>query len=238
MPGMKAKDIMVWNVVAVKPDDSIYTAIRMMLAKGISGLPVVDGEGRPVGVVTEGDFLRRIESETTLRRPRWLEFLTSPGILASEYVKGASKSVGEVMTAGVESVGEDAPLSDIVDIMERRGIKRVPVVRDGRLVGIVTRMDLLRALVRRAAETRTKPGSDETIRAAILGRLEKEPWVPASSIEVAVKNGIARISGVITDERERDALRVAVKNTAGVVSVEDAITFIDPISGVVFPPAG
>jgi CBS domain-containing protein len=235
---MKAKDIMVRNVVSVKPDDSIYTAIRLMLSKGISGLPVVDAQGTPIGVVTEGDFLRRIESETCLRRPRWLEFLTSPGLLASEYVKSAGRRVDEVMTPDVEAVEEETPLGDIVDIMERRRIKRVPVVRGDRLVGIVSRHNLLRALVHGAAQARSEAGDDETIRQTILKRLKEQPWTPASSIDVEVKNGVARISGVITDERERDAMRVAVKNTPGVVSVEDAITFIEPISGVVFPPPG
>jgi CBS domain-containing protein len=235
---MKAKDIMVRNVVSVKPDDSIYTAIRLMLAKGISGLPVVDAEGKPIGVVTEGDFLRRIESETCLRRPRWLEFLTSPGVLASEYVKSASRRVDEVMTPNVEAVTEDTPVADIVDLMEKRRIKRVPVVRDGRIVGIVSRNNLLRALVHGAAETRNEGGDDETIRQSVLQRLKGQPWTPASSIEVEVKNGIARISGVITDERERDAMRVCVRNTPGVIAVEDAITFIEPLSGVVFPPPG
>lgn len=235
---MKARDIMVRNVVSVKPDDSIYTAIRLMLAKGISGLPVVDANGKPVGVVTEGDFLRRIESNTLLRRPRWLEFLTSPGLLASEYVKSASKRVDEVMTAEVEAVSEDAPLADIVETMERRRIKRVPVVENGRLVGMVTRTNLLRALVRGAAETRAAPGDDAAIREAILAQLKGKAWVPVSSIEIEVKNGVARVSGVITDERERDAIRVAVKNTPGVVAVEDAITFIEPMSGVVIAPSG
>src|SRR5215475_6221193 len=136
---MKAKDVMTSPVISVGPDDSVSQAARIMLQRHISGLPVIDQEGRLVGIVTEGDFLRRVETGTQRQRPRWLQFLTGPGRLADEYVRSTSRRVEDVMTQPVHAIDEDMPLSDIVELMERRRVKRLPVLRDRKLVGIVSR---------------------------------------------------------------------------------------------------
>ena len=132
---MKAKDVMTANVISITPEASVLDALRLTLQHQISGLPVVDRNGGLVGIVTEGDFLRRTETGTERKRPRWLEFLVGPGTLARDYVRSHARRVNEVMTCDVETVTEEAQLGDIVNLMEKRRIKRVPVLRDDRLVG-------------------------------------------------------------------------------------------------------
>lgn len=178
---MQAKDLMVEgpNVVAIDIGDSIYTAIRLMLKKGISGLPVVEigplDTRKLVGIVTEGDLLRRRETKTLRRRPRWLEFLLGPGQLADEYVRASSRKIVDVMTSPAVSVTEETSVEDIVQIMEQHHIKRVPVVRGDTLVGIITRANLLRALVREAGKMAALPASDQAIKQRLLAELKSTP---------------------------------------------------------------
>jgi CBS domain-containing protein len=236
---MKASDIMVEgpNIVTIGPDDSIFTAIRLMLKKSISGLPVVEtGAGltpRIVGIVTEGDFLRRSETQTLRRRPRWLEFLVGPGKLAEEYAHTSGRKVREVMTAPVISVSEDAPLADVVQLMEQRRIRRVPVIRGYALVGIITRANILRALVREAGKPLPLPADDAAIKDRIFEELDKQPWGASPMIDVEVKDGVVSLSGAIVDERHRAAIVVAAENVPGVRMVEDHIAFVEPLSGTV-----
>jgi CBS domain-containing protein len=233
---MKALDVMTQPVISVAPSDSILDAAGLMLQHRISGLPVIDAQGNLVGVVTEGDFLRRAETGTQRRRPRWIEFLLGPGRLASEYVHTSGRKVDEVMTTDVHTVSEDAPLEDVVRLMERRAIKRVPVTRGGNVVGIVTRQNLLRALVG-AAETSTGPAAtDEAIRARLVAELAKAPWAPLGAIDIAVRDGVVTLSGVLTDDRQRQALKVAAENISGVKEVEDQLAWLVPGSGMAGEP--
>ncbi len=149
---MKAKDVMTRKVISVAPDASILEALRLMLQNKISGLPVVARGRQLVGIVTEGDFLRRAETGTERKRPHWLEFIISPGRLAHDYVHSHGRRVEEVMTFGVETVSEEAELDDIVRLMEKHRIKRIPVMRGDDLVGIISRANLLHALASVARE--------------------------------------------------------------------------------------
>jgi len=234
---MKAKDIMTTEVITVAPSDTIEHAMRLMLQKRISGLPVVDSAGQLVGMVTEGDFLRRTELGTERKRPRWLQFCIGPGKLATEYVHEAGRTIDEVMTQDVVSAGEDAALQDIVAMMERHRIKRVPIVRAGKLVGIVTRVNLLHALATVAHEIAPSPANDAAIRERIVSELKKQSWAPLAMIDVIVRNGVATISGVVTDERQRQALRVLCENVAGVKKIEDHLVWVEPMSGMVIEGA-
>jgi CBS domain-containing protein len=139
---MKAAEVMTLRVATIRPGETVREAARTMLRFGISGLPVVDTAGRLVGIVTEGDFLRRSEIGTERRHPRWLEFLLGPGRLANEYVHSHGRKVEEVMTPNVVTVSPDTQLQEVVRIMERRHIKRVPVVSDGKIVGIISPPEL------------------------------------------------------------------------------------------------
>jgi len=231
---MKAKEVMTSPVVTVESDATILQAVRIMLQRRVSGLPVVDKNGGLVGIVTEGDFLRRAETGTTRRRPRWLEFLIGPGRLADEYTRSHGRKVDDVMTRDPISVAEDTPLEDIVKLMEKRQIKRLPVVRGQELVGIVSRANLLHALAGVVREVKPTVQSDEAIRTLLLAELAKQSWAPVALIDPIVRNGVVELWGSLTDERERPALVVAAENVPGVKAVHDHLVWVDSTSGMVF----
>jgi CBS-domain-containing membrane protein len=224
------------NVVSVKPEMTVLQAARLMLQHHISGLPVIDADGHLVGVVSEGDFLRRRETATERRRSRWLEFLMGPGKIASEYTHSHGSKVTEVMTPDVKTVSEDTALEDIVELMERHRIKRVPVLRGAKVVGIVTRSNLMHAMVGMARKAPKTAQSDATIRTHLLAEMEKEQWAPIAMINVVVHEGVVELWGTIVDERQREALTVAAENTPGVKAVKDHLVWIEPTSGMVIEP--
>jgi CBS domain-containing protein len=232
---MQVRDVMTRNVISVKADESILSAARLMLQNRISGLAVLDASGALVGVVTEGDFLRRGELGTTKRRPRWVEFLLGPGKLAEEYVHQSGRKVFDVMTRDPRTVSENDTLETVVAQMERHRVKRLPVVRQGKLVGIISRANLLHALASLARETPASSGGDAAIRDRILEALAKQHW--ALAVNVVVKNGIAELWGTIMDERERQACIVAVENVPGIKQVHDHLVWVEPMSGMAFPSA-
>jgi CBS domain-containing protein len=230
---MQVRDVMTGNVISVKADESIVRAARLMLQNDISGLPVVDEDGDLVGMLTEGDFLRRREIGTERRRPKWLEFLLGPGRIAEEYVHASGRKVEEVMTRDTVTVSEDDTLETVVELMERRRIKRVPVIRrDGKMIGIVSRANLLHALVSLARKDQTLAGDDAAIRRRILDAFAKQPWAP--QVNVVVKDGFAELWGTIMDERERQACVVVAENAAGVRRVHDHLVWVEPMSGMAF----
>src|SRR5215471_18233722 len=228
---MRVKDVMTPNVICIGADEPVLKAARLMLQNRISGLPVVDKEGELVGMVTEGDFLRRGELGTQRQRPRWLEFLLGPGPLAAEYVRSSGQKVGEIMTIEPKTVTPDTPLDEVVRLMERHRIKRLPVVQDGKLVGIVSRANLLHALASVAREVKAPAGDDATIRKRIIAECARQPWAP--HVNVVVRDGVVGLWGVITDERERQAFIVAAENAPGVKAVHDHLAWVEPTSGMV-----
>lgn len=232
---MRAKDVMTQPVIAIPLEASIWEAARLMLQHKISGLPVVDKAKALAGIVTEGDFLRRSETGTVRRRPRWIEFLVGPGKLAQEYVHASGRKVQEVMTTDVYSVSEDAPLDEVVSVMERHRIKRVPVVREQQVVGMVTRVDLLRALIKTAKPEPAAAIDDATIRGQLLSHLAQQKWAAGGTVDVTVTDGVVTLAGVIIDERERQALCVAAENIPGVRKVEDRLAWVVLGTGVVGP---
>jgi len=228
---MKAHDVMTWGAITVEPEAPVTRAVRLMLQNKISGLPVVDDKQQLVGMVTEGDFLRRSEVGTQRQRPRWLEFLLGPGQLAAEYVQASGQKVGEVMTPEPKTITPETPLDEVVRLMERHRVKRLPVVQDGKLVGIVSRANLLHALASVAREIKAPAGDDATIRERILAECAKQPWAP--HVNVVVRDGVVELWGVITDERERQAFVVVAENVPGVKAVRDHLAWIEPTSGMV-----
>ena len=232
---MQVRDVMTRGVISVEPEESILIAARLMLQHRVSGLPVVDGKGALVGIVTEGDFLRRGEIGTARRRPKWLEFIVGPGRLAEEYVHSSGRKVAEIMTPNPYTIDADASLETVVEVMERRRIKRLPVVRDGRLIGIISRANLMHALASLARTAPQRGGNDITIRERILAALADHHW--AFGVNVVVKDGLAELWGTITDERQRQGCIVAVENVPGVTAVRDHLVWIEPMSGMAFPSA-
>jgi CBS domain-containing protein len=232
---MKAKEVMTRNVISVAPDASILEALRLMLLNKISGLPVVTKSGQLVGIITEGDFLRRTETGTERKRPHWLEFIASPARLADDYVHSHGRTIEEVMTFQVETVSEEAELENVVTLMEKHGIKRLPVMRGDELVGIVSRANLLHALAGIAREIPEGPKTDESIRDLVLAELDHQSWVPKRMIDATVRNAVVDLWGTVLSPEQRDAVRVAAENVPGVKAVRSHVAWIEPLSGMAFP---
>ena len=234
---MNAGEVMSRNPIAVPAEAGLAEALQLMFDHHISGLPVVDGKAGLVGILTEGDLLRRSEIGTAGQRSRWLDLLIT-GRLANEYVRTHTRRVDDIMTRDVVSVAEDTPLTEVVRLMERHRIKRVPVLRDGALIGIVSRADLLRAIQRLLVAEPKTAASDETIRRHVLDELAQAPWAP-HGLTVDVANGVVTLDGVILDEQKRRALRVAAENVPGVKAVVDHIVWVEPVTGwVIEGPSG
>jgi len=235
---MIASDVMTRNVISVPPDSTVADAVEMMLGRGISGLLVVDASGMLAGIVTEGDLLRRDELGTQRRRSWWLRLLASPGRQAADFTRAHGRKVADVMTRDVLSVAADAPLSDIVALMEEHRVKRVPVLDGDRVVGVVSRADLLRALSVAARESRETVADDRTIREHILDTLAHETWVPRTTLNVTVVNGVVDLWGTISNDQERRAICVMAENAPGVTKVIDHLVFVEAYTGTVIesPP--
>ena len=235
---MNASDVMTRNVISVPPDATVADAVGLMLERGISGLLVVDASGVLAGIVTEGDLLRRDELGTGRRRSWWLRMIASPGRQAADFTRTHGRKVADVMTQDVISVSVKSPLEEIVALMEEHRIKRVPVLDENEVVGVVSRADLLRALAVAAREHAVAAGDDPTIRNRILETLGREPWAPRTTLNVTVVNGVVDLWGTISNDQERRAICVIAENTPGVKKVIDHLVFVEAYTGTVIeaPP--
>jgi CBS domain-containing protein len=228
---MRAHQIMTRSVITIAPDASILEAAKTMLQHHVSGLPVVDAAGRLVGIVSEGDFIRRGEIGTQRKRGRWLTFLLGAGATAADYVHEHGRKVSDVMTSDPVSVTEDATLEEIVNAMETNGVKRLPVMKDGKLAGIVSRANLLQAVAGLSRDIPDPTADDDHIRSRVIAAIENNDWSPFG-LNVIVRDGIVHLSGVITEERSRQAAIVAAQNVAGVQKVHDHLCWVDTMSGM------
>jgi CBS domain-containing protein len=228
---MRAHQIMTKPVITVSPETTIVEAANIMLQRHISGLPVVDSSGELVGIVSEGDFIRRSEIGTQRKRGRWLRFILGPGRSAADFVQEHGRRVAEVMTKDPLTITEDTAMAEIVELMEKNNVKRLPVLHDGKLVGIVSRANLLQAVASLAREVPDPTADDDHIRDRIIAALEKNDWCPFG-LSVIVKDGIVHLSGVITEENARAAAIVAAENVEGVKKVHDHLCWVDTMSGM------
>jgi CBS domain-containing protein len=227
---MRAHQIMTRQVITVATGAPIVEAANTMLQNHISGLPVVDKAGKLVGIVSQGDFIRRAEIGTQRKRGHWLKLLLGPGKVASDFVHERGRKVGEIMTLDPCTVTEDATLEDVVQLMEQKNVKRLPVLRGDQLVGIVTRSNLLQAVAGLAREAPDPTADDDHIRNHIITSIERTDWGPFG-LGVIVRNGNVHLSGVITNERSRQAAIVAAENVSGVRKVHD-LCWVEPMSGM------
>ncbi|HET8997751.1 MAG TPA: CBS domain-containing protein [Acetobacteraceae bacterium] len=230
---MIVADVMTRNVISVPPDATVEDAAKLMLQRRISGLFVVDAQGQLAGVVTEGDLLRRDELGTQRHRPWWLRLLVSPGRQAADFTRTHGRRVRDVMTQDAITVASGAPLEDVVELMEQHRIKRLPVTQDGKVTGVVSRADLLRALVVASRKEPPVGDDDRSVRERILNALDAESWAPTTSLNVTVLEGVVDLWGTITNDQERRAICVIAENTPGVKRVKDHLVFIEPYSGTV-----
>ncbi len=242
---MHAADIMTRAPLTAHPGDRVRDAVERMIAAHISGLPVVDEAGALVGLISEGDLLHRAEIGTGRTRSRLGAFIRGDGALAADYVEAHAVRVEEIMSQDVETVAPDTPLAEVVALMERRRIRRLPVVAAGRLVGIITRADLLKAMVQAGsvmdgvaadlAADQGPPGpdaaEDEVLRWTLLAEIARQPWAPRMGVSVIVAGGLVHLCGTLLVAEQRDALRVLAEQIPGVVAVKDHMVFVEPVSG-------
>jgi CBS domain-containing protein len=226
---MHASDIMTRDLITVGPRSTLSEAITKMVERRVSGLPVVDLEGKLVGMLTEGDLLRRAELSTEKQRSKWQQFLRGPARTAEEYVATHSRHVEDVMTKEVVSVTESAGVDQVVDLMEQRGIRRVPVVRGDVVVGLISRADLIRVIGEALGARVDAKRDDGTIRATLLDELKKQNWFGAQSVSISVESGTVTLDGVLFEDAARAALVVAAENIAGVKSVVDKTSLVEPV---------
>jgi CBS domain-containing protein len=228
---MRAHQIMTRRVITVTPETTIVEAANTMLQRHVSGLPVVSTTGKLVGIISEGDFIRRSEIGTERKRGRFLKFILGSGKAATDFVHERGGKVGEIMTSEPLTITEDTDLEQIVRLMERNSIKRLPVTRGDQVVGIVSRANLLQAVASLARQIPDPTADDNHIRNRIIDTLEKNDWCPFG-LSVVVRDGLVHLSGVITQERARQAAIVAAENVAGVKKVHDHLCWVEPMSGM------
>jgi CBS domain-containing protein len=218
---MKAMDVMVRDVISVKPDDSVDDAIKLLTEHDISALPVVDMEGKVVGVLSEADLLHRAEIGTEKQHPRWLEAVMPASKLADEFTKSHGQRVEQVMSTDPVTASEDTSLGEIATLLERHRIKRIPIVREGKLVGIVSRSNLIQALASSQTHSDTGTVSDRKLRVDILDRLDDQSWTDFGERNVIVHGGIVHLWGLVGSEAEHQALLTLAEDVPGVVRVSD-----------------
>ena len=228
---MRAHQIMTRPVITVAPETPIVEAANIMLQRHISGLPVVNSTGHLVGIISEGDFIRRSEIGTQRQRGGFLKFILGAGKEATDFVHEHGRKIAEIMTPEPLTINEDTDLEKIVELMEKNGVKRLPVMRGDQLVGIVSRSNLLQAVASLAREIPDPTADDDHIRNRIIDTLEKNAWCPFG-LSVTVRDGIVHLSGVITEERSRQAAIVAAENVTGVKKVHDHLCWVDTMSGM------
>jgi CBS domain-containing protein len=230
---MNANDVMVTNVIAVGPNASVQEVADILLTNRISAAPVVDDHGELIGIISEGDLIRRAELGTERRRSWWLEIFASESkeALAIEYVKSHASKVGDVMTREVITTTPGTPLRDVAALLEKNRIKRVPIVERGKMVGIVSRANLVQALATLRKEIEPGTISDSVLREKVMAQLRSEPWTTFSTLNATVQGGTVELWGVVGTDAEKDAARVAAEGVAGVDAVENNVIVRPVVSG-------
>lgn len=218
---MRAIDVMVREVVTVHPDTDVADAVKLLGEHDVSALPVIGADGKLVGMLSEADLIHRVEIGTETHRPWWLESLTGASTLAAEFAKSHGKKVGEIMTEGVVAVSEDTPLADIAALFERKRIKRVPVTRDGILVGVVSRSNLIQALAAAVGTPGEANETDQQIRQELLSRLAEQEWTDFGKRNIIVRSGVVHLWGLVGSDAEHKALIALAEGIPGVSRVSD-----------------
>ncbi len=228
---MNAADVMTPDVITAAPDTPLPELVRLMLDHEISAVPIVE-DGRIVGIVSETDLLHRAGAGSEPRRHRWLQLLTSTDRLAADYTRAHARTAGEIMTRDVVTVPDTMPITDVAHQLEVRGIKRVPVTRDGKLIGIVSQRNLLQAMATSLSAPQPS-GDDRTIRDTFYSELRRQPWaVSATSVSAVVSDGVVHLWGVAPDDTVRQAIVVVAENIPGVRGVQDNMDrprVVDPL---------
>ncbi|MEZ5661149.1 MAG: CBS domain-containing protein [Burkholderiaceae bacterium] len=228
---MRAKDVMTTALITVSQSSDVAEATALMLAHHVSALPVLDANGRLAGLISEGDLMQRVLDEDKPRRSWWLGMFAGADESPKHFIKARSHRVADVMTKDVISVDENTPVGEIARLLEKHRIKRVPVVQDGALVGIVSRANLLHALSLAPRDTLREPSEDDrTIREQVAAAIKSAPLSSANLITFSVEAGRVSVSGVVKSDAEEKTVRVAVEDVPGVRSVELHLGRVPPWS--------
>ena len=218
---MNARDVMVRNVITIGPEDDVAVAAKLLIDHDISALPVVDGKQQIIGILSEADLMRRQELGTEKRRPWWLEAVMPAATLAADYAKSHGRKVAEVMSKDVVTAHLDASLAEIAALLERNRIKRVPIVEHGRLVGIVSRSNLIQALASTPSTPQSDLSADRALRFEVLARLRDQSWTGFGERNIVVTNGVVHVWGLVDSPEEHKALLALAESVPGVRSVVD-----------------
>jgi CBS domain-containing protein len=225
---MNAREVMTSPVITVKANSLVQDAAKTLLKNRISAVPVLDDAGKLVGMLSEGDLVHRVETGTERRYSWWVHLVTEAGdaSLPAGYIKARGRKVADVMTSNVITARPETPLEEIAILLERNSIKRVPIVKDGQLVGIVSRANLVQA-VATAPRAPEVPLSDSAIRDKLLANLKAQSWAHTDLLNVTVNDGVVNLWGMTSLELERKAIRVAAEATPGVRAVNDYLTLYE-----------
>jgi CBS domain-containing protein len=218
---MLAKEIMTTNVACAKADQSIHDVAHILLERSVSALPVVDEDGCLIGVISEGDLLRRVETGTERKQSWWLDMLVSTEEKSRDYLKSHAVHVRDVMTKDVITIGEETPVSEIAGIIEENRIKRVPVLRGDRLVGIVSRADIIRVLAVRHVPVTAPAKDDLELRESVLNAIREVDGRSSGYINTLVKDGVVHLWGLAQSSAHKDAVQVAVENIPTVTALQN-----------------
>jgi CBS domain-containing protein len=227
---MKARDVMTSPVVTIGPSHSAKELAQIFLRRRISAVPVVDHDGKLVGIVSEGDLMRRSETDTERHRSWWLMLFTDSQTLAADYIQAHARKVSDLMTKNVITATSDTTLEEIATLLETNEIKRVPILANGQLVGIVSRANLIQAMAS-ARPGLDIPMSDSVIRDRLMAHLKAQPWAHLSLVNVTVFGGVVSLWGIVPSDVEKRALRVAAEQTTGVRTVNDNLTIAAAVLG-------
>jgi CBS domain-containing protein len=229
---MRAQDVMTRDVSTVSPDTPLTAIADLLLSRHISGVPVVEPDGRLVGVISEADLMWRAEGEGEQRRSWWASLLSGRALKAADFIRTHGTRAEDVMSRSPVTVSEDTPIEEVIDLFERRRIKRLPVVRGAHVVGIVSRSDLLKTLARQRPFGESQP-DDDTLQDELGRLLTGQPWYNSGRVNMVVENGVVNLSGLVASDTERRALHVAAHSIPGVRGVEDNLTVqVMPSGGV------
>lgn len=226
---MQAHDVMTGSVATVMPDTPVEEIARRMLERRVSGLPVVEANGTLVGIVSEGDLLRRAEPTADHRLAGWLELMSAPADRILSHLQGRGRVASEVMSSPVWTVDERAPLGEIAELLERRRIKRVPVLKNGAMIGIVSRADLLHGLATQQARRRVRL-HDRKLRESITERLRLKIGMPDDALNVTVADGVVHLWGSVRSQQELEAARLFAESLPGVRAVRNHMRVLPPVA--------
>ena len=229
---MQARDVMTKDVVTVGPDTTVGDIAALLVTHRIGAVPVVSGDRKLIGIVSQTDLVHRSETGTEKRRKWWLEAFADPDVKAREYVKSHGHKAQEVMTRVIVSVSEGASLAEVADVLDTHRIRQVPVVSDGRLAGMISRADLVRALAEVSITAPAARPDSGALQKAIWDQIKAQSWLKTAFVNLSVKDGVVDLWGAVDSDDQRRALAVLVQGVPGVVKVEDNVTLFPKVVSV------